>query len=104
MESILLPPTYTLSKTSDLKGELCRLKLLTEALTACISNDKALIYKYLHQLTILPKEQQFKLVRFSGISHDNYEEEFESFAEAMKFLVLSIRRIEAYLEREEEED
>jgi len=92
--------TISLSEPFDLKEELRRIKILTEALTACISDDKELTYEYLHQLSILPKEKKFTLVRFSGIPHESYKKEFEGFTDVMKFLVLSIRRIEEYVEKE----
>jgi len=101
MESTLSHPSYIRYKPFDIKEELLRLKLLAEALTACVSNDKKFTYEYLHQLSILPTEQQFMLVRFSGVPHHGYEQEFEGFIDAMKFLVLSIRRIEEQLEKEE---
>jgi len=93
--------TIKLSEPFDLQNELHRVKILTEALTACVSDDKELTYEYLHQLSILPKEKQFLLVRFSGIPHYDYKKEFEGFTDVMKFLVLAIRRIEKHLEKEE---
>ena len=92
--------TIKLSEPFDLQNELRRVKILTEALTACVSDDKELTYEYLHQLSILPKEKQFLLVRFSGIPHHDYEKEFKGFTDIMKFLVISIRRIEEYLDKE----
>jgi len=41
------------------------------------------------------------LVNFSGIPHDEYKKEFEGFTDAMKFLVISIKHIEAHLEKQE---
>ena len=101
MESTLLHPSHRLPEFFDLKGEVLRLKILAEALTACVSDDKEFRYQYLHQLMILPKKQQSMLVNFSGIPHDEYKKEFEGFTDAMKFLVISIKHIEAHLEKQE---
>jgi len=102
VESSISHSPHALSTPFDLRGELLRLKILAEALTACVSDDQDLRYQYLHQLLIIPKKQRNMLVRFSAIPRGNYEKEFEGFADAMKYLVLSIEHIEACLPKEEE--